>query len=339
MAAGAVLLIGLLGSGAGPRNGDAAVYAAQAAAGDFSERRLHLPYLWLCRLLGGSSWAMDLLSALCLACAVLLVGRRAGAFAAFVLAAACFAAAPFGEVEPVWLLCVAAAATTSATVAAVGVAVWVSPSALLALPWLTHVAGRRALWGAAVGVVLVATVSGLSAWTGDRGLLSHAPAPGAAIGAWGVALGPVLLLLRSWRPLLVLPALLGPADADLWLVFGLAVALDEPARHPDRAARGIAFAALLYGGLRTWDVVSAVRDENAEIAAVVASMSADDGLIAPWSVGVRASIRATGSAYGMLWRPPSGFLRDQRRRWCEMSLGRVVMWVPVEDPLEGCPPS
>jgi hypothetical protein len=133
--------------------------------------------------------------------------------------------------------------------------------------------------------------------------------------------------------LALLPLLFGPSDADVWLVTAVALALGRWSAATERLLP----AAAIWGLVRAWDEVGAVREENARIEAVAHSMGPDDGLVAPWSVGVRASLVATGTPYDLQWRPPRGFVRDQQARWCGAPLARVVLWSPVEDPLEGCP--
>ncbi|MEZ4239822.1 MAG: hypothetical protein R3F59_27430 [Myxococcota bacterium] len=54
----------------------------------------------------------------------------------------------------------------------------------------------------------------------------------------------------------------------------------------------------------------------------------------------------TGDPYGLRWRPPVGFLRDQRAAWCAEPPLRVAVLPPEGDGVRwvagwnaGCPPS
>jgi hypothetical protein len=98
-----------------------------------------------------------------------------------------------------------------------------------------------------------------------------------------------------------------------------------------------------------------VGGERRVLERVIEELGEDGGLVAPWSWGARASVLATGDPYGLRWRPPEGFVRDQARGWCGAPPIRVASLPPgaswavggepdqygvywsFEAPTEGCP--
>lgn len=339
--AGLVLAVGVWGAGAGPRNGDAAVYLFQALAGDWSERRVHLPWLIAATGLvrGWGPVALDVASAFLLAATTVWVGKsvpEAPGRAAAAFAAAAFAAASFAEVEPAWVCAVVVAAFTRFTVVGLALGILVSPTAVLAAPWVATRTGLRpVLFGVGLGVGLATAFSGADWWWGDRGVFT-APLPniGSCFLRWLMALGPLCLLGVDRGVAASALLLFGPSDADSWLICAVALA-GRSGKAP--VFRWVVLAGFVWGLVSWHALVRNVRAENAAIASLAASMEPEDGVIAPWSVGVRVSLQVTGEPYGLNWRPPSGFVRDQQARWCSQTPDRIVWWGAAGDPLAQCP--
>jgi hypothetical protein len=348
----AVLALGIAGSGAGFRNGDAACYAAQAWAGDLSERTIHLGYLAVAALLAKLAGpalptALDLLSAVAAASAVLAVARiasRSGGsavVAALVAAAVVLPEASYAEVDVVWLALVAWAAAVEdprASAVFVGLAVTVSPTALLAVPFVLAV---RREWmpglGALVAVIALTLVSRGDWWAGDRGVLGASLDPGRTVGMWAWQAaqwaGPVAMLVSArprdrWIVAAAVPLVLVPSDVPGWMVPGLALAIAAAnAELPERVRGAFALAGaatLAWSVVTWWDQGVRIRAENAAIAAVAANLQPRDGVIAPWSWGTRLSVVVTGAPYAAWWRVPGPAVRDQER-WCEGEYSRVVL--------------
>jgi len=135
------------------------------------------------------------------------------------------------------------------------------------------------------------------------------------------------------------PLLLAPPDTHAGLL--LAASLGPPAAHGVASLRRfggwgrLVLAALL--GLLCVDAGLAVRDwhgrldrvaeEDATVRAVLATMGPGDGLVAPWSWGVRASVIATGDPYALRWRVPGEPVHDQVK-WCNHTWERVFLLPP-----------
>ena len=56
----------------------------------------------------------------------------------------------------------------------------------------------------------------------------------------------------------------------------------------------------------------------------------NDGLVAPWSWGVRVSYLRTGTPYAEWWRTPTDPVRDQAG-WCNRQFDRVAVLPPGRD--------
>ncbi len=234
--AGGVTLVGVLAAGAGPKNGDAAVYVASALNADLTERTVHAGYLAIATVLGllvgdGLLYTLDVLSAVSAGLAVLGVGELAKrhrcdpAISAVVMAICVVPFAGHAEVDlPLAALLVWAAAVRDhrAAAALTAAAVLVSPVALISLPWLLAVrprprvqrpsvqaglrytrtpgqasASRDILLAAAGTVALVSLLSMGGWWTGERGVLTGSlPRPDRTALAW----------LRYGLPIAALPA-------------------------------------------------------------------------------------------------------------------------------------
>jgi len=375
----AVVGVGCAGAGVGFANGDAAVYAAQGWAGDLGQRVVHVGWIAaavaLAPLAGPAlpAW-LDGVTAVAAGGAVAAIARLAGVLgrspvvAAVAAAAVVLPLASSAEVDVPWFALVAVAATASRASGAVAVAgaVLLSPTALLALPWLAVtrwlVARRRGeleplLDVAALVLAAVATVGCLTLgsaggwWTGDRGVLTGAHTM--IKGVWFLHAVPVGLLplafLACWRDprgcradglglLAALPLVLAPPDVPSWLVpAGACAVLAAGARGGPRGrfrrAAGVVTVAVL-----AWEVLAAgatwsaerdrVKREVAVITAVIAELGPDDALVAPWSWGTRASVMQTGDPYALPWRVPGRPVRDQVERFCGQAFRRVVVLPP-----------
>lgn len=248
----------------------------------------------------------------------------------------------------------------------VAFAICISPTALLGLPWVAGVRGSDAAgrhgwerpwryaatwhevaWLAGVVAFTVGALtvgSGGAWWIGERGVLAvsgiqldrslgelveHALLPGVLVGA---SIG----WLRSRRglgALLTLPLLLAPADVPSWILLSAALALSVGAAP----AIGGLGRLLVIGGLGaqallslgSWDLQRVqARQQMAITRDVLDAMGSEDGLIAPWGWGVRASVMATGDEYALSWRPPGDLVRDQAARWCGQAFERIAILPP-----------
>lgn len=375
----AVAAVGCAGAGAGFANGDAAVYAAQGWAGDLGQRVVHVGWIAvavaLAPMAGPSlpAW-LDGVTALFAAVAVAAIARLAGVLdrsplvAAVAAAAVVLPLASSAEVDVPWFALVAVAATAPRVGGALLVAgaVLVSPTALLALPWLAvtrwRVARRRGELEPLLDVAALVLAAGLTVgcltlgsagswWTGDRGVLTGAHTM--IKGAWFLHAVPVGLLplafLACWRDrrgcradglglLAAVPLVLAPPDVPSWLVpAGACVVLAAGAGGPQgwryRRAAGVVTVAVL-----AWDVLASgatwaaerarVQREVAVITGVLAELGPDDALVAPWSWGTRASVMQTRDPYALPWRVSGRPVRDQAERFCGHAFRRVVVLPP-----------
>lgn len=347
-----VLAVGLAGAGRGFLNGDAACYAAQALAGDLGQRTVHGGWTGLAWLLGLAAGehlpvVLDAVVALCAGAAVLLAGRR-GLLPALAVAGLVLPWASSAEVDLPWVTAILGSVVVEdrrLRGVLVAVAVSLSPSALLALPWVIW-EGRRSWrqelpWiagGALLAVLALSLAGGGEWWVGDRGVLhSPSPRPWRALQAWAVPILPLVLLagLRWKRALpvlaLTLPLLLAPPDIPAWLVPGAALGLalgevEEPTWR--RAVGAVLAATLALGGLGWWRTLERVQAEDAVIREILEELGPEDGLVAPWTWGARASTLATGDPYELPWIAWPTPVRDQAQRWCEARPARVLVLPP-----------
>ncbi len=345
-----VALAGLVAGGVGYWNGDAAVYAHQAAECDLHQRWTHLGWVAVGAVLSpmvgtGLPAALDAVVTVAAASAVALVGRAQGVMAGVCAAAVVLPVCAIAEVDVPWAAALLGAAMAPRVMAVVlaGVACSLSPVALLGMPWVAlH---RRDGWVAAGGLLAVLSLTLLSGgdwWTGDRGVWSSAHMnPVRTLEVWGR--WPWWLVLAGVRfrrdHLALAPLLLAPADVHAWVFAGWALCLDLDTRAP-RAWGALVLAVGLVG---LGDTRHRVRQSAARVEAAAQLLGPADGLVAPWTLGVRVSLAATGTPYALLWRPPSGFVRDQAERWCDARPARVLFlsaerlsWLP-ETPRAGCP--
>lgn len=326
-------------------NGDAAVYVAQAASGALDQRTVHLGWIalaWLLQPLGPV--ALDAVVAGAASVGALVVGRRGGWRAALLWALAVLPWATTAEVDVPWvaLLLGAAVARGWGRAVLVGAAVSVSPSALLALPALVIALdgdGRDIVVGAAGTVVAITLIGAGDWWVGERGVLQGAHLlPGRTLRGALLGLGPVSLLVLTsrgrWLALAGLPLLLAPPDVPAWLV--LAGLLAPEVRTVRAWAPALILAAAPLAEARWGERIETVRREDGAIRAAVATLGPDDGVLATWSWGARASVLATGQPYALRWRTVDG-VRDQAARWCADPPARVVLLPPADCPLDlGC---
>jgi hypothetical protein len=131
------------------------------------------------------------------------------------------------------------------------------------------------------------------------------------------------------------PLALAPADVPVWLVAGVAAAVGVGGRWAPVAV----VVQLALGAVGLVHRTRTVRAETAIVAEIAADLGPDDGVIAPWTWGARVAVAASADPYGIRWRPPRGFLRDQRDPWCRDLPDRVVFLPPGAPPTavdEGC---
>lgn len=328
MAAVAVVLVGIAGAGAGWLNGDAAVYAASARDGAIFERPVHAGYVavagGLASLVGAAlpAW-LDRLTAVC---AGLAVASARDPREAWITAALVLPWCAFGEVDLPWiaLVCWALRGSERWAAGAVGLAVAMSPTALLAVPWV--LVGRRgggAVVGAGLAVAALTVASGGGWWWGPRGVLTTTLLPGRTLGAWLVALPWCVLPLVRGSPrglFACVPLLLSPPDVPAWIVAGRALPL-----RAHWAAPWLIGTQLLVGALQLEARHRQVRAEDAVVRMVAEALEPGDGLIAPWSWGARIGVAATGDPYGPVWRSADRAVRDQAERWCRFRPERVIV--------------
>ncbi len=332
-----MLAAGLLAGGSGFVNGDAAAYAAQAAAGDLGQRVVHLGWIAVAAALSpvfgdGLPQALDGLVTLAAAGTVALVGRSAGPRSAWLAAAVLLPVSAFAEVDVPWIALIIGAALVSDRRVSAGlaaIAVTVSPTSLLAVPWLAlHRRSVTPLLAASVAVLALSVLTGGDWWWADRGVLSGpTPRPLRVLGSWVAHPWWVVLPAIRWRPPLAALGLLllAPADVPTWAMVGVAAVLQL--REEVRSSKwlGVVVAVGLFALVLE---TMSVRREDRVARHVAASLGPADGLVAPWTWGVRVSMYATGDPYGLTWRPPDGFVRDQQATWCAADLARVAHLPP-----------
>lgn len=321
--------VALVFVGRGYLNGDIAAYVAQGWSGDLANRFTHVGYTGLATVLAPLAGrelpvALDVVNVVAagLACAFATrLTRHARGWVG--LAAACIALpwAPFAEVDLPWIAAVLGAAVGVPGSAAVAVAL--SPTALLALPWAAW--HRRHLGPLLEGTLVVGVLTLASHgawWWGPRGVLTPHPwLIGRNLGNWLVTV-PWWLVVTGRPPrmvgpvLAVSPLLVAPADVPtgvLVAVIATAAAL-QPTRT--RHLRALALAIVAVGA---WQATRARADrvatEHRAILTVLRRFDPGDGLVAPFTWGARAAVIATDDPYGLAWHPEGRFLRDQAIAW------------------------
>jgi hypothetical protein len=297
--------------GAGPQNGDQAVYLEQVARGAWTERWIHVGYV-VAHAGWATPWRSDVFCLGMGITGILAVSIRRGWRASAVLAAFLLPALPFGEVDVHWFVLVVLAQRWSVLFP---LAITVSPTALAASGWLAlRWRDRRALWPV-LTVLGLLVISGGAWWSGRRGV---------GVAAW--SLDPVGQLLPAMvasvllarRPtavegLALLPVLLAPSDVPAGWLGVLAVIAGRPWIRPP--ARWIRTAGLVV--LVLWSVGTLVGThrrvmaENARVEQLAREVGPGVRLVGPWSWRVRVALAATGRPDGLdvgerVFRVPEG---------------------------------
>lgn len=337
LVAALVAAVGVLGRG-GELGGDPAVYAWQAAHGVLGERTIHVGYVAILALgeqiglsasLGGD--LLTVLSAASIVVGAARINAEAPTWAALGAAAVVLPWASWAEVDLPWVAAlVLAIGDPRGRALLVALAVSLSPTALLALPWAAVLMGwdrgrLRDLLAPAILTVLTLTVlGGGDWWWGDRGVLA-APSPRLLRSAsrW-LFEGVPWLVVAATGPrvawLATLPLLLAPPDIPAWLPLGLTAAMSL---RPGTLTAVLLAGQLLVAGTQHHARRERLLADAVEIATLAEELDPEDGLVAPWTVGVRVSLIREGDPYAARWiaDPP---VRDQRARWCADPPARVV---------------
>jgi hypothetical protein len=344
----ALALVGWAASGAGLTNGDLAAYLEQAERGSLTERPTHLGYVALARglslLPGDLALYLDhLATASALACAAML--PRGAPLLLGV--AACLPLVGHGEVDATAHLLVLLAARAPAPWAALAWAagITVSPFCLLAAPWLAAERGPRWVVPVTLGAVALLSLPEQGGWWwGHRGVL-RAPDWRWAWGLDAPLLAALVLYRLQARDAWLVLLALAPPDLPRAVLPVLLLGHRALRPAPSGVTAALLSLSLAAGARQAWDGDRRVRREQAWLVAAADALRAGEGLIAPWSLGARASYLATGRVYGARWRVPGGFVRDQEGRWCAGIPARVIGLPPehpqvlaaLADPDEGCP--
>jgi len=310
--------------GAGPINGDAAVYQHQAVEGILDERTIHAGYVALAAGLAKVApvgLALDVLGCLCLGLLAWATGRLAeragGDGRAATLAAGAFllAWAPFAEVDLPWGAALTAGLVAPAWAAGglIALAVAVSPLAMVSLPWVVF--ERRGWKAAALGLALWAPVLMWcwgDWWSGPRGVLvaQSQDTVGRVLLQWiralllpGLMAPGILGLIAGGRRLGISAALAGiplfllvrHADVPGWLPLSvvLAVAVGLGAKRWTWARAWLWAPLVLQVGAVWWQGDrrrGEIRGENQRLTALTEAIEEGEVLVAPWSDGVRFGV-------------------------------------------------
>ncbi len=299
--------------GAGPMNGDQAVYLDQAARFALTERWTHVGYV-LIHLGWSDPLGSDVLTAVAGASAVALIASRWGILAGVVALGAVLPWLPFGEVDLPWWCATVLAVLSPAGWGAVllGLAAAISPTALAALPWVAVRFDARWLGGlAAVGLLTV--LSGGAWWVGNRGVLASSW----SLDPVGTALPGILAALTlgrrpRWAALLALaPILAAPSDLPAGLIGVLAVCAGRERIAVPQSLRVVAWAVSWgWGANGLLATHHRVREETRIIQELASTLDPRDELVGPWSWRVRVSLAATGRVDG--FAPPGSGRRVVR---------------------------
>lgn len=272
--------------------------------------------------------------------------------------------APFAEVDLPWVtLALLALLPRSPLLAALSLvgAVFISPTALGAIPFLVwfrvqereeepspRVYLREGLALVAGAVIALGAFTAWDAsdyWLGDRGLLrGSGQAPWRTFETWVSRLllpGVLVPAVLGWSRgglgglLLLTPyLLLTPSDVPAWLLAAAPLALSAAegwASAGMRMRRLILVGLLGQGGLSLRQLQAEARRVQ-EVAAFTSSlaarMSPEDALVAPWGMGVRVAISASGEPYGLPWTGPEPEKKSGDRRWCGAEVRRLAVLPP-----------
>lgn len=282
-------------------NGDQAVYLDQAARFAISERWTHALYVAL-HIGWGSPWRSDLLTLACAGVATAWITSHYGKDRGVVLAVALSPWMAFGEVDVPWFLGVVLASSAREPLAALAVAlaVGVSPTALVALPWLLVARRDRAVFGGVAMVVLLTVLSGGDWWVGRRGVLTsdYTRAPLAQLGPGLLA---ALALARTpsrAEALALLPVLLAPSDVPAGLVLVLAVVRGRRIPLGSRASVVGRSGLLVLGVVGLLGTRARIAREMDGLRAASARLDPTDEIHGSWSDRVRTSLWVTGRQEG-----------------------------------------
>ena len=317
----ALTLMALAQVGAGPINGDAAVYQHQAVEGILDERTIHVGYVTAAAAMariGPVGVLLDVLGCVCLGLLAFAASRLAereggdGRAAALAVGAFLLAWAPFAEVDLPWgaALTIALIAPVWAAGALMTAAITVSPLALVSLPWAALT--RRGWKAAALGLVLwipVLVWCWEDWWSGPRGVLvsQSTDTVGRVLLQWiraillpGLMAPGILGLIAGGRRLAIHAAAAGVplfllvrhADVPGWLPLSvvMAVAVGLGAKRWTWGRAWLWVPLVLQVGAVWWQGDrrrGEIRGENARITALAEDVGEDEVLVAPWSDGVR----------------------------------------------------
>ncbi|MCB9678711.1 MAG: hypothetical protein H6737_26650 [Alphaproteobacteria bacterium] len=308
--------LALLLVGAGPVNGDAAVYLDQIVDGDITARWTHAGFIMIFMMfrgVGDLSLLLDVASVLASVVAIgawgTALAERGGEMrAGWLLAGLVLPFAPFGEVDTLWLaLCgLGFLAGPRAGAALLGLAVTVSPTALATIPWIV-IRKQDSRWiGALVAVLVLTVVSQGGWWTGTRGVLTGGWAPDPlrnlpwlvvplGMAVWAHATGRARL---RWADALALVGLLAPGDVPgFWIA---ALPLVSVGSAVDDRRGWAAMVALVGMGMNTAAAThERVERETATIRSIAAEIGPGDAIVGPWSWGVRINLAHSGEAAGI----------------------------------------
>ncbi|MBT3219329.1 MAG: sulfatase, partial [Proteobacteria bacterium] len=361
-----LLLIALFGVGTGFQNGDIAVYVHQALEGDFSQRVIHIGYVFVASVLGNLAGdrlplVLDLVNVGCGIAIVYGVVQLAGredvyrGLAGLAAAIALLPVISWAEVDLAWLALVLwAAAIPIDGLGALffAAAICVSPAALLSAPWLAWAKHRQSnvnstivvlLAGAALAAMVLGLGWGWEWFWGERGVLTgSAPLPWITASRFALALPFLFVALalptwirqrESYGIIWTLPVLLAPSDTAAWVLVAipLCLAVAHARLLPlslRRPAQLVLLAQLLLSGHAWWTTRQRVVAEREAIEALAAKVGPRVGVQAPWSWGVRLSLAATGDPYGATWIDLKHPVREQRKQWCQTDLHRVAVLPP-----------
>ncbi|MCA9567997.1 MAG: hypothetical protein KC656_09150 [Myxococcales bacterium] len=294
--------LGLPFTGAGPMNGDQAVYLDQAARLALTERWTHAAYVAL-HAGWGTSWRSDVLTLACGAATVGWITSQCGIYRGVVLGLALLPWLAFGEVDLPWFLLVVVgvlAGRRTGSIALAG-AVALSPTAVAALPWVAARTGDRRWVGGLAMIGLLSVLSAGGWWVGRRGVL---------MADWSLAPltvvipGSLAALALGRRPtgrelLALLPLLAAPSDVPAGLVGVLAVVVATVHLSRPVAVGVVAGGVLaLLGGRGLLATHARVTAETAALTALAEEVGTRDEVRGPWSWRVRLSLLATGEVDG-----------------------------------------
>ncbi len=332
--ASAVVLVGLLAGGQGFLNGDAAAYAAQGWQGDAASRPIHLVWTVLAVVLAplaGEALPRVLDGLVAVAAGGMVVGTRGER--ALVAAGVVLPWCAFAEVDLPWMCLVLVASSLRSTLGAsvlTALAVGLSPTALLALPWLARWRCSPApLLAGGAAVLALTLLSQGGWWTGPRGVLHSELLLGRSLGAWGLSAAWLAVLGGDRRILWLAPLVLAPPDVPAWVLVGVVAASGLPA---SRWLPVLAVGAVLAGG---WGLVGRwgrVGEEQRQLEAIAAAHRPGEGYEGPWSWCARLGVVVDRRVDGVPFRPVRPLLDGS---WPSPEVDVVGLLPPGREPSAG----